>query len=298
MRSDRQTISRAGMCYLLFLIVVQGVQIGAMLLFPFFASGGWGLWLLAAVPMYAAGLPALLLLGRALLPHGGAPARGAALSPARWAAWFVVVLGATYLLNFLSVGITSLLALLKGRAVANPLALMTGGGELLPTLLFGCVVAGLGEEFIFRKLLYRYIGGLGARTYIWLGGLIFGLFHLNLSQFFYAFALGALFCAIYAKTGCIWYTVALHIAVNLCGMVLLPGLAVSGSEVLAAVSVGIIFVAIAAGTVLFFRLRKTIAPAPPAEQDAHPVRAALTSPGTLLYILTCAAIIGVVTFLS
>ena len=45
----------------------------------------------------------------------------------------------------------------------------------------------------------------------------FGLFHGNLSQFFYAFGAGLLFGSIYVRTGRLRYTVTLHILVNAIG---------------------------------------------------------------------------------
>lgn len=53
---------------------------------------------------------------------------------------------------------------------------------------------------------------------------MFGAFHLNLYQFFYAFFLGAVFGYIYVKTGRLRYTIALHATVNFLGGVAVPAL--------------------------------------------------------------------------
>ena len=50
-----------------------------------------------------------------------------------------------------------------------------------------------------------------------LSGLMFGLFHGNLNQFIYAFALGVFFAFIYVKTGNIKITIALHMLINFVG---------------------------------------------------------------------------------
>ena len=50
---------------------------------------------------------------------------------------------------------------------------------------------------------------------IFTSGLMFGLFHGNFQQFFFAFALGLLFAFVYARTGRIRYTIGLHMAINM-----------------------------------------------------------------------------------
>ena len=71
------------------------------------------------------------------------------------------------------------------------------------------------EELIFRKFLidrtYRY----GEWTAILTSGLMFGLSHGNLAQFFFTTLIGGLLAYIYIRTGKIWYTIALHMTLNL-----------------------------------------------------------------------------------
>lgn len=148
------------------------------------------------------------------MPGTPGTAGSAALTAGGWLRWLVLCLGVTYLFNFVSLGITALLGMLKGGAVQNPLALMQMNSSPLATFLFACVLAPVGEEFLFRKLLYDKIGGYGVRTYVLVGAFLFALFHANLSQLLYAFVLGAVFCYIYAHTGKLRYTILLHIAIN------------------------------------------------------------------------------------
>ena len=54
--------------------------------------------------------------------------------------------------------------------------------------------------------------------------LMFGLFHGNLSQLFYAFALGLVFGYVYLKTGRLRYSIGLHMLINFLGSVLAPTL--------------------------------------------------------------------------
>ncbi|MBO6055192.1 MAG: CPBP family intramembrane metalloprotease, partial [Oscillospiraceae bacterium] len=52
-----------------------------------------------------------------------------------------------------------------------------------------------------------------------ISAVMFGLFHGNFSQFFYAFAVGLVFGYVYLRTGKIRYSIALHIFVNFMGSV-------------------------------------------------------------------------------
>lgn len=70
------------------------------------------------------------------------------------------------------------------------------------------------EEYFFRKLLIDKIAPQGEALAILASGLLFGLMHGNLGQFFFAFALGCLFALVYIKTRNIKYTMLLHFIIN------------------------------------------------------------------------------------
>ena len=55
--------------------------------------------------------------------------------------------------------------------------------------------------------------------------LMFGLFHGNLTQLIYAFALGLVFGYVYLKSGKLRYSIGLHMLINFLGSVAGPGLA-------------------------------------------------------------------------
>lgn len=80
------------------------------------------------------------------------------------------------------------------------------------------VVAALGapivEEMLFRKVLIDRIRKYGEGTAIIISGLLFGLFHGNFTQFFYAAMLGMFFAYIYLRTGNILNTIFLHMSIN------------------------------------------------------------------------------------
>lgn len=94
-----------------------------------------------------------------------------------------------------------------------------GESSLLFMFLAVCC-APVVEEFLFRKILIDRIRKYGNTAAILLSGIMFGLFHGNFTQAFYAAMLGMLFAFIYVRTGKIQYTIALHMSVNFWGTAL------------------------------------------------------------------------------
>ncbi|MEE3399376.1 MAG: CPBP family intramembrane glutamic endopeptidase, partial [Eubacterium sp.] len=70
------------------------------------------------------------------------------------------------------------------------------------------------EELAYRKLLIDKLGQYNKRYAIILSGVMFGLFHTNLHQFFYATIIGFLFAYIYTISGRVRYTMILHMTFN------------------------------------------------------------------------------------
>ena len=91
---------------------------------------------------------------------------------------------------------------------------MANSGMFLRVLAVG-IGAPIFEELVFRKLIVDRLIKYGEFIAIFTSGLTFGLFHGNFQQFFFAFALGALFAFIYARTGRIRYTIGLHMTINM-----------------------------------------------------------------------------------
>lgn len=325
----RRTMSRVGLCYFVLMLITQALQMAGVLLLPSLLETGWGLWLISYVPLYGAAVPVFLLMLKKLLPDAPGAFGSASLSARDIARWLVLCFGTTYLLNYVSLGITTLLSLLKGGDVANPLQVMQESSSPLAMFLFACVLAPVGEELLFRKLLFDKIGRFGARVYVLAGGLVFALFHANLSQLLYAFVLGAMFCYIYVNTGRLRDTILLHVALNTVGSLVMPLLVASESTAAVAAAGVFILASIAAGIVIAVRRRWKFAPMAPASAapegsaaaaaetadgagaapdaaDAaepddpakHTFGRALCAPGMLAYIVLCALLIVVVTFLS
>ncbi len=100
-----------------------------------------------------------------------------------------------------------------------------GGGQTISNMMLGSndfwrvLTVGIGapivEELIFRKFLIDRVHKYGEGIAIFVSGVFFGLFHGNFSQFFFATGVGLFFAFIYVRTGKIWYSILLHMVVNL-----------------------------------------------------------------------------------
>ncbi len=91
---------------------------------------------------------------------------------------------------------------------------LLGSDYLISFLMIG-IVAPLLEEFVFRKLLIDHARQYGELTCILTSGVLFALFHGNITQFFYAFGLGALFAYVYLRSGNFFVIYALHAVFNI-----------------------------------------------------------------------------------
>lgn len=89
-------------------------------------------------------------------------------------------------------------------------------------VVFLVIVGPVFEEWLFRKQLIDHTRKYGEKTAILLSGLAFGLFHMNLFQFFYAFLLGLMFGYVYTRTSKLRYSTAMHMIINFNDGVLAP----------------------------------------------------------------------------
>ena len=118
-----------------------------------------------------------------------------------------------------------------GNLVGNILSAVLSGGkaengliDIISTLnplsiLVVVVIGPVLEELFFRKYIIDRTVKYGEKTAILFSGLCFGMFHMNLFQFFYAFGLGLIFGYIYVRTGKVIYSTIMHMIINFIGSV-------------------------------------------------------------------------------
>ena len=106
--------------------------------------------------------------------------------------------------------------------VGNNLDYVADSMPILGEVLFFVIIAPLGEELIFRKLILDRTAKYGAGAAIFFSGITFAVFHGNFSQLFYAFGMGILLAYVYVKTGSYVRCVLLHATVNALFGVIIP----------------------------------------------------------------------------
>lgn len=164
-----------------------------------------------------------------------------------------------YIVNLLTNLLMMLIAVFKGSEVTNPLVNVIEGSNWIWSLIFAGILSPIIEEMMFRGVMLNKLRRYGDKVAIITTAILFGLFHANFSQFFYAVALGMIFAYVALKTGTIKYSIILHIVVNIMGGVILPAAIGDGSNIVVAGCVGLVLLAIVIiGLVLLIKNRKNI----------------------------------------
>ncbi|MBR7142702.1 MAG: CPBP family intramembrane metalloprotease [Clostridia bacterium] len=175
----------------------------------------------STVLVYAVSLPlaACVFIGLPASP----PPRGTEGGAAQTAKDFCMAIAAMYGGNWLSLALAALLGSLTGMQIVNPVeqALSTDAGWVI-TAAMAVLIAPLAEELFFRKLMIDRLRPYGEKTAILISALLFGCFHGNIHQFFYAFFIGLLFGYLYVRSGSLRRTWLLHALVNFFGGVVGP----------------------------------------------------------------------------
>lgn len=249
----------------------------------------WWFSMACTALFYVVGAPLFWLFTRRL-PSGSAaeqmPVRAGTV-----AVFYFICMGGLYLFNYVGVGVTSLLSLLLGRTVGNPLVSLLDGAHLALTVLVVGLLSPFFEELVFRKLLLDKLRPFGDKTAMWFTALSFGLFHMNFSQFFYATAIGLVLAYAALKTGNIKLSVALHILLNLTGSVVMPYLALSENPILLMLATIFLFLCIALSVVFVCAFRRRIHLNPAPYRFSTPITGGLiyANPGMLFYYLVTGA---------
>ena len=220
----KKTFSRLGFA-LVAILLSSFVAQNLMVLVPvliwgadnWFITSSTGMWISTFAPIYLVAMPVGLLILKKI------PVAAPEAKQMRFGG-FLRLLPMAFFMMY------------AGNLVGNYLATTLSGGNASNALmgyaldnnplkiLVMVILAPLLEEFIFRKKLIDCTRQYGEKTAVMLSAVTFALFHTNLYQFFYAFALGWLFAYVYVRTGYLRYPVILHGIINFMGSVLAPAL--------------------------------------------------------------------------
>ena len=281
------------------LVMVSQVILIAVLnqLVPGIEKSPWYIGILVGVPFYLVGTPIFLWMMRKL--PDGPKGEAKKLSIKQIVIAFFISMAASYIFNLVGIIINLLIGMIKGSDILNPLETIGEGTGIIPTIIFIGILSPIIEEVVFRGVLLDKLRGHGERRAIFFTALSFALFHGNLSQFFYAFALGLIFAYITLRTNTIRYAVLLHILVNIFGSVIMPNLALSGNEILMILGGLIVIAFIVVGSLLFSSHFKKIKLEDKKDEFDKRLskRFAYGNPGMILYYIMC-SLLFIITIIS
>ena len=214
---------------------------------------------------------------------------------------FLLYLSITFTLmwagNLIGLTLTSAIGNIFHTDIKNPVETLISSSDILLNLTLVSIIGPIFEEVFFRKFLIDRTIKYGARVSIILSAVIFGFFHGNLNQLFYAFLLGGFFAYVYIKTGRIIYTIIMHIIVNFMGSVIsvfviesvnaLLSNAYSSTDIaIIAIYVLVILLAIIAGIIGLSMYKKGKFNGSKTQIALkNPLKTALLNPGMILFIL-------------
>lgn len=220
LKQTRRDFSRIGASLCLMVVIwyaLATVLEGAL----YAAVGGkgeapnWVTYVGSGVPLYLIAMPiAVMLMGKSTVIE----TRKFNMKPGMFFKLLLMCLPMMWVGSM--VGSMLSLALSDGEATNRvaDLAMQTNIWNVVFLVILGPIF----EEWMFRKQLIDHTRKYGEKTAILLSGLAFGLFHMNLFQFFYAFLLGVMFGYIYMRTSKLRYSTAMHMIINFNGGVLAP----------------------------------------------------------------------------
>lgn len=216
-----QKFSDIGIAYFLMIIVTQLlVRLFARLLYRFAPTVYYMdimTWVLSLAPMYLIAFPICKKWMTRLPKMYIQPSPPVAIHAKKWFALFCICLGVMYVGNLMGNALVNIISNLTSLDLTFELQDMMMEENLLYTFLFSVIIAPILEEWLFRKVLIDRAIVFGDKTAIFLSGFMFGLFHGNLYQVFYAIGVGCVFAYIYIRTGKLRYSISLHMVINFFG---------------------------------------------------------------------------------
>ncbi len=204
----------SGITSVLQLLIMAGI--GALVQNGFDTNqADWIVWLATFLPLYAVGVP----VGVWVMSKAPAQQKtGEKFGGKNFFSFLLMCFPLMYAGNLIG---TILSMLLSGGGANNAILGYLFNDSPLKILVI-VILAPLLEEFVFRKQIIDRLGRYGEKTAILFSAVSFALFHMNLFQFFYAFALGLVFAYVYTRTHRLRYPVIMHMIINFMGAVLAP----------------------------------------------------------------------------
>lgn len=227
-KTKDKNMFRLGLAFFLLFVVDYALQYGVQFLLeklnPELLFHPLYVWVMSTVPLYLAALPVCLaVLGKST----GEEQKKRNLGFKNFIFAIIALFGVTSVGNFIGNILISAVSFISKREIADPLAEIVTDSNPFMYFLVVVIIAPIGEEFLFRRLVIDRTRKYGELFAVMLSAFMFSAFHTNVYQLLYAFLAGALFGYIYVKTSRLRYTIILHSALNLCSG-FLPSLILRG----------------------------------------------------------------------
>ena len=270
----RKAASRMGWGMVAFFLVSQIAQTLLLMLFdiiaPQVSESMAGMLLIGDIGIYCIGLPCLLAICKKIPnTETSTPPPQQKMTAGLLVKTLCMAFAAMYLTNFLYMLVMGVFSSASGHSVdENALLDVIVQNNLIERIVLFCIVPPILEELVFRKYLYTKIGNYGDNAFILVSGLCFGMFHGNLNQFFYAFALGSLLAWLYVTTGNVVWGMIIHTIINLMGSIVAP--MTMENETLGLFITFFVLSVTIAGAIIFFRSKRGGMFAPPITQEQQP----------------------------
>ena len=147
-----------------------------------------------------------------------------------WIQYFVVLIGMTQVMSFLTKLVISIINSVFTYELVNKNIIDSITEDLSPGILILCVViiSPIVEEIIFRKILFERLLPLGTTIAIVVSSLLFGVAHANLEQLLYTIFLGVICANLVIISGKITYAIFMHMMFNFFGGIIAPHLPEEG----------------------------------------------------------------------
>lgn len=217
----RRQFSRVGLAVFAAVAMAYGLQLVLLPLvtelWPGLADHPWFLWLASSLPLYLCGFPCAALILKNV-PKKSPPKRDFPLRAfgGAFAAGYALLFIGNMLGNLLMMAVQAL----SGKEAGNLVAEAVMNTDFWGLLLFAVVLAPVMEEWLFRGLIYDRLAVFGPAWAVAISALLFGLFHGNFYQLFYAVGVGLVLGWLKARTGQLRWGIALHMLINFMGSVI------------------------------------------------------------------------------
>ena len=217
-RRERKQLALLALSVLWVYICTLLVQLVLTLVFSFVAPSvmeeSYWMWILQ-LSMYAISIPSACLILRFCRVSKATEKRSIPFP--LFLGLLAVCFAMSLLGNLIGTAVNEVISMLTGKPIENAVAEMTQDSSFGLNLLFVAVLAPVFEELFYRKMMIDRLRHYGTVPAILISGILFGLIHGNFSQFFYACMIGCLLGGIYLYTGNLWYSIAIHVAINFIG---------------------------------------------------------------------------------